>query len=481
METPMNFDPRTGQPLTQEGANIRAQQYAESMERGDIPTTPIPAPIQPQKKKTGLIVGIVIAAIALFLIVAIVVVALFLVGNSKNKVALAFSNTVKEVSEENKLLKVLDVSDITDKGKYTVNIDIDTEISDLGDMAVFTEVAMDNDQIQVSGDVDISLIPPVEYAVQIDDKQVRAYVPLIEDYLFIYDYYEDNDGYINELVDTKILNDGLKELYNSAFSKDSQEVRMREDLIESFLEEYEKLKVEKAKKEKFTVDGKTVKCKGYKIELTEEFVDAVTENTEEILVKYYKDVFDMAGEDIYSSIDDMSEALKELRGTEIVVYVYKNKLAAIKMEEDGETMDILFEGGSFRAQNMRVLLEDEEVLSIEGNTDKDTEEMMINLEGEPLFSYDYNASSGELGLKAYDGYDEYSFDMVLSRKNKGMYVDIGYIDLGDTYLGGTLSITEGVSMKDLSGEEFDLGEASEEEFKNLEEELYAVLMGLIGW
>ena len=480
METPMNFDPNTGQPLTQEGANIRAQQYAESMGRGDIPTAPMPAPIQP-KKKTGLIVGIVIAAVALLLIVAIVVVALFLVGNSKNKVALAISNTIKEVSEENKLINVLDVSDITDKGKYTVNVDIDTEISELGDMAVFTEVAIDNDQIQVSGDVDVSIIPPVEYAVQIDDKQVRAYVPLIEDYLFIYDYYEENNGYINELVDTKILNDGIKELYNSAFAKDSQEVRMREDLIESLMEEYEKLKVEKAKKEKFTIDGKTVKCKGYKIVLTEEFVDAVSDNTEEILVKYYKDVFDMAGDDIYEAIDDMTEALKELRGTEIVVYIYKNKLAAVKLEEDGEVLEILFEGGSYRAQNVRMLVDDEEVLSIEGNSDKDTEEMKINLDGEPLFSYDYNASTGELGFKASDGFDEYSFDMVLSRKNKGMYVDIGYIDLGDTYLGGTLSITEGVSMKDLSGEEFDLGEASEEEFMDLEKELYAVLMGLIGW
>ena len=94
MQTPMNFDPNTGAPLTQEGADIRAKEYAESQANN----------AQSAKKKTGIIIAIIISVLFLMAVVVAILIFVFFVGNGKTQVALAVGNTYNEINEKNKLL-----------------------------------------------------------------------------------------------------------------------------------------------------------------------------------------------------------------------------------------------------------------------------------------------------------------------------------------------------------------------------------------
>lgn len=471
MQTPMNFDPNTGAPLTQEGADIRAKEYAESQANN----------AQSAKKKTGIIIAIIISVLFLMAFVVAILIFVFFVGNGKTQVALAVGNTYNEINEKNKLLKALDFEDITEDRSYTVTIDLDTEVNQVGDVALLSKMAIDNDEVQISGDIDLSYIPTIQYTVQMDENQVRASTPLLDKYLFIYNYHEENDGMISEYVDTKTVNEVLEESYNTLFSDEIQTSDFNKDFVKAIADEYDKLEVKKQKKQKFEVDGKNVKCKAYSVIFSEEYVDAVSENTIEILKKYGNDLEDITGQSLKYRMESFQKLVEELKDTECIFYLYKNRIAAIHWLKEDEDIDFLFKGGNYRAENIDVLVNNEVVAQIIGSSDESSEKLSLIDEGEEIASYDYDSNTGKFVLSLGNGEDKYDFDMTIGRKNKGAYIDIGYIDLGDTYIGGTISILDGVEFDEIGGEEFNIGTADEDDVEAIVDELSGVIMGLLGW
>lgn len=446
METPMNFDPMTGQPITSNS--------------------------EEKQKNTGLIIGIVIGVVAVIAaIVAIVVMLIF--HNGKSQVDLAIKNTYEEFNDNNQLIKVFDIKDIVKDKVYTIDMDVNTEIPSVGDISVESKVSVDKDIIQASGDLDLSYLPSIEYTLQMDDHMVKGSVPLLDKYLFVYDYTKENNGYLMSEVDSDTINTALAQSYHTLLGNSLSEDADKE-LVEAYKELFDSLKYNKLKSEEYAIDGKAVKCKGYAVTIPSDDINKLLTATNDILYKDYKPLMDISDIDEYTSLYEGSDINVEF-------YIYRNTLAAVNIISDGEKLEVRFEGGNYRAQNVKVIENDIEVMSIVGSYSDGIEDISIDTVDGYSLGYAYDTNKDKLDLRFSDGYDVYNVALEVIRSKTKLELNMDFLDLGDTYVGGSLVLSDGATLKELSGTEFNVGTATEDDCMEIVEEIYSIALGLMGW
>ena len=153
---------------------------------------------------------------------------------------------------------------------------------------------------------------------------------------------------------------------------------------------------------------------------------------------------------------------------EATFYLYKKELAAIILDIDGYEMEILFEGGDYRAQNIVIAMEGDEIVEIEGETNGSVEERILTVEGEEFISYEYDSKSGDFECFISDGYDEYEIaDANIKSKNGQVTFYVEDFTVDGVGMEMELIIKKGAKMDKLSGETFDLGNASESDLEDL--------------
>ena len=428
--------------------------------------SPIPdEPTESGKKNT--IIGIVAVA----LVAIIVVCVLFFSGvfmSKRDKVAKATAATFKYDTELGKVVKNL--SSIAKSGSYTT--DFSADLDDYGEFS--GSVIIDGKDKQIVGSVDSDMIPAMSLKAGIDSKKVKVEVPELCDYLFVYDYTADNDGYITEMLsedDISSLNSSLKMIYDGSSSNSDLEAKLTKCMNKHFKE----LKFENADKESYKIDGKKVDCKGYSVDIDSDFCLDLYDD----LIEIYKDEFedtlkdmeDMTGESIDDSFKEVRNELKRMPDMTVYFYIYKGKLAAIKGEGDKKSgeVEILFKGGDFRAQNIAVLADGDEVMAISGTNKKDKETYTIEVEGEEVCTIEYNYKKGTLSFEYEYYYDTFELEMdVKSSSNEVSFV-VDDFDFDDE-IEGSMSITfkKGAkTQKYTNTDEFDIGNADESDFEDL--------------
>lgn len=461
MDTPTNFDPVTGQPI-------------------------VVNTMQPQKKsKKGLIIGIIIGVLVLAAAVAVGL--FFLLGKDpKTQVSLAITNTAKEFSDKNLLFNDLSFEDYDKSKERTATFEIETEIPSVGDVSVSATSSIDDEKMQVYGDVNVAFIPSIKYVIQLDKDNLSIYTPLFDQYVFNYGYNDKNSGFIAELLKEQNvdLNDILSKFYELAMTPNSEEAN--EELFKSFLELGEKLEFEKTDSKEYEIDGKDVDCKGYKTVVS-------GDDIKDCIIGYYKSIDELSGNMIkvngmsYSELMEMSfeNAFDNLDEFEVVFYLYDDKVAGLTMQPDDEEMvEIAFKGGDYRAQNIDFLVDDEVQFSIEGEIDDDVETYELALaDNTPITAkITYNSNDGELTLAAGPKGQEISLDFIISKSKNKLDIEMKTIDFGDVYFGGKLSLSTGAKFEDIdAGTVVDLGNASEEELQGVVQELYSIVMGTMGF
>ena len=164
---------------------------------------------------------------------------------------------------------------------------------------------------------------------------------------------------------------------------------------------------------------------------------------------------------------------------DIELYIYKDELAAVKfMPEDvDEDFELCFEGGDYRLQNIALLINGKEEGRFESKITGNVETASISGPLGEIISYEYDFGEGELTVDI-PGFD--SVNAKLIRDERKFSFELDYIDIGDTYLGASIAITPDAKLSDMSGEEFDLGNATEEEFDELIDEIKDTVQGLLG-
>ena len=441
----MNFDPMTGQPIQQNQGG-----------QGNM-----------GMKKSGK--WIVAAGVAAGVVVVGAVVCVGMTSGAflsdGNKVLLATANTFGEESHLTGDLS--NIVDIIGTGKYTLGVTADVE-----GVEIDGEFIDASSKKQLKGTVDTGYLE-VEVDAVLDSKQFAVKMPTVDDQVYVYKYTEENDGYLIDSLDEDVV-DSFNELLTTVNSSKEQD-QLTEALKDAVLEEYKELKFKKVDKEEYEIDGKDRKCKGYETTITSDNMLDILDEVEEILEDEYDEALESVDIDLNDMFSDLRYSFRNMPDIDVTFYIYKNKLACINVEVDGDDAELLFLGGETRTQNMKLKVEGDTILEVKGSTEDGVERTRLYVQDEEVCDVKYDYKEGKFTVDAPDLYVNASID---ASKNN-VAITLKDLEVDDRIIGieGTISVKKGAKVTALKGEEFDLGNASESDFEELLENIQDAAIG----
>jgi len=233
------------------------------------------------------------------------------------------------------------------------------------------EYASGQVQKQLRGTLDLDRFPDMEFVMTLDEKELRTQIPSLSSKVFTYNYKSGaKNGYIAKKIGSEKLaqlDAILEELYGG-----SGQESIGKDILKEAWKEFKKVKVDKTEKKEFEIDGEKRNCAGYQFTVSRDNAKNVLNAVETSVKKKYGDKkkisSDPAGK-IFMSFYDKISAAEEM---ECSVYLYQNKLASVSVnyedDENAQNIDVLFLGGDFRTQNMKIaFLTGEKTTTIQTN------------------------------------------------------------------------------------------------------------------
>lgn len=448
---PTGFDPMTGQPI-----------YGQ-------PQQAAPAPQEKKKGKVPVIILSVIAGVVVLALLAVVGVKSGLFLSKGNKVAIATANTLSETPQ---LIKDLSPIMAVTSGTFAV-----TGNFEMDDVAVEGTVSVDKTEVSAHGYASIDDFPEIDFAAEVTPKGIKAQSKAISDLVFIYNTADDKeDSFIAEMAgedSLEMLDDAL-----TALGEATEPTDFSKDLTQLIVAEYGELEFEKAKEKEFEVNGKDVKCKGYTVEVTEDNIMNIVDGMEDILDETYGDILKEAGVSAKDITREIEYEIEDMDDIELTFYLYKSKLAAVIAEVDRSKLEIEFQGGDYRMQNVVVSADRRDIMEIKGETEDSVETLEFLVWDEEVFTYEYDTKSGDLVVELDDGF--YEVEANIQAKGNSVTVTLQDFYTEDSYVGEMMNLadincsvtfTDGAKKASFSGEEFNVGTADEDDFYDLIEEL----------
>lgn len=448
----MGFDPMTGQPM---GFDSMTGQ-----------------PIGGQtKKKKGFFKSTAGKAVLALVIVAVIacggVAFAFssgILGSDSDKVLKAIKNTLNDKGE---LTQAFEIGDIAKSNEYTMGFSVESD-----GVSVDASYLSGKQGKQMNGSIN-AYSADIDFALNLTKDKLQVQIPYISDKIFTYNYTGDNTGYLMKELDSdevEALNKLIEYCYNSSYNDEAVE-----KLKDAVADEYKTLEFESVKEEKFEVDGKERSCKGYETVITKENIENLIDAYEEATSENLSDIEELMTEldstytvgSYTEAFDEVRDALEEMPDVAVTFYLYANKLACIELQPKGdEAIQIQFLGGDRRAQNMRVVDEDGNVgFEIVGEKDGSNEIMELITDDETVLSLEYDSKSGAFGIYS----EEFNISGTIESDKDGLTITIDEVsDEYDDYdFEGTFSLKKGADFEELDGDEFDIGNASEDEVMDL--------------
>lgn len=448
---PTGFDPMTGQPI-----------YGQ-------PQQAAPAPQEKKKGKVPVIILSVIAGVVVLALLAVVGVKSGLFLSKGNKVAIATANTLSETPQ---LIKDLSPIMAVTSGTFAV-----TGNFEMDDVAVEGTVSVDKTEVSAHGYASIDDFPEIDFAAEVTPKGIKAQSKAISDLVFVYNTADDKeDSFIAEMAgedSLEMLDDAL-----TALGEATEPTDFSKDLTQLIVAEYGELEFEKAKEKEFEVNGKDVKCKGYTVEVTEDNIMNIVDGMEDILDETYGDILKEAGVSAKDITREIEYEIEDMDDIELTFYLYKSKLAAVIAEVDRSKLEIEFQGGDYRMQNVVVSADRRDIMEIKGETEDSVETLEFLVWDEEVFTYEYDTKSGDLVVELDDGF--YEVEANIQAKGNSVTVTLQDFYTEDSYVGEMMNLadincsvtfTDGAKKASFSGEEFNVGTADEDDFYDLIEEL----------
>ena len=453
-EKTVRFDPMTGKPIME-----------DSIPRGNEGTfdpmtgKPVVEKKSAMKGKMKIILPIVIgAAVVVIAVVALVFSGAFL--SKQNKILLATVNTFKDSTG---LTQALEGLKIITSDSFALSAEMEVDGNSI--QATF---ASKDSEMQLSAKVDASGMPEIEGIVGIDSKAVRARINGVTDYVFVYNYKAKNAGYLVELIEDEgieidVVNTALENLTSS-----KKRDELVKDISKAIVSEFNNWEFEKVSKEEFEVGGKDRKCVGYATMISE---DSMVDLVEAVYKVVEKTVEIDQMEDLYSEIES---SFKNMPDIETTFYIYDDRLAAIILDVDGEEVEVLFQGGDARWQNVVVEYEGDGVFELKGKTSGSVEKYALEVGGNEILAIEYDAKTGDLEVEAGSSMLGTAFGLEANVKGNANKLEVV---LESIKVGGdsedidlAISLKSGAKFSKISGKEFDLGNADEDDLEDLAEE-----------
>lgn len=484
------FDPKTGELIggeigTEPQNNSQYQQNFEQNFQQNFEQNfgqNYQEPQQPKAPKKGvpkkLLLGIGIGCGAAAVVgIVIFVVSQLLLSNPVAKIGTAAMNTFNG----GELIKVVNPSGVINPNgmgvELLLDVDGDTvEMSAAYQMSKSGKIANAKIDAEIYGEK-IAL----EGTVELDKDKIALGVPQLGDKVFTYYYTKENDGFLIDEADDDViemLNEGLTKIYEFGFSGDSEEAEKA--MLKLITDELATIETEELEKDKFEVDGKKVQCGGYMLTITEDNMLNIVDGMAGIYDEYYASSMEDLLDEMYVDMDDYFDELEytfeDMPDIELSFYLYKKQIACVKMEADGEdgAVYVYFYGGDYPAQNMEVIAEydDDEysICKVEGSIKNQVETITLEVDEEEICEINYNQKTGELEVSGGE-YTEFDLSAVVNRKGNTLTFEVNDLEVDGVDLSGTVSISGDVNIKSLKGKEFDIGNASEDDFEDLADEL----------
>lgn len=458
------FDPMTGKPI--------GQQAQPSGGFDPMTGQPIGQQTQPEKKNIMLpLIGIAVAVVVV-LAVGLVVSGAF--SGPAGKIRRAAGNTFKEMPH---FVQDLQGLSMLNTGEYTLGAKITMEEESLE--AEFRSTASEK---QVYAKINLDDIPEMTLLAGVDKSRLKLQVPELLDQVFIYDFKGKNNGYLMEEFDEEEL-----ELVNSLFedlNADSIDTnKFYGELTAVILDEFNALEFEKADKEKYRVDGEKRTCSGYITEITEDNMVNIIDGLEEVVNKYVdedmNELLEESGESIEDVFEDLRDEFEDMDEIELSFYLYKNMLACVKIDTDSDAaIEVLFKGGDYRMQNIEIVEETrsgEYTYEMKGSTSDTTEKFKFISNGnkDRALEIEYDYKSGDFEIQQ-DSYTDIMIKGNLKGSASKIVIKLEEFEYDYDMLAGAeleVTLSDSVKMGKFSGKEFDLGNASEDDFEDLGDDL----------
>ena len=458
------FDPMTGKPI---GKQLTQEEAPVPEAGGFDPMTGKPIQNKDKKKsKLPVVIG-GIAALILIVVAAVVVFSSGLILGKSGKVMMATANTVKDTPHFVKALKPLS---LLNNDKYTVAFSCDVSNVD-----VSGELRNGGSEKQVSMKLS-SNGEKLDLLAGVDSKTAKLQVPALSNYVFVYNYKGKNTGYLLDEVDDddlEAINTMLEYVGKKTNTKD-----IYSELFKIFKDELKSIKFVNAEKEEYTVNDKDVNCKGYTAVITSSNMIHIVDKVEKLFNDQYADLLDLDEfelDDFAKEFDDLRDEMEDIDDIELTFYIYKNKLAAIVLEnpDTDVKIELCFEGGDYRMQNM-VLKMDNYRLRVTGSDNGTKEAFTIEtrINGgnkKEIGSLEYNYENGKFSINLSGMTAE---GKLTSSKSE---LNLKISDFKESYYSVSpdlnITIKKGAKMDKYSGKEFDLGNASKDDCMDLAEDI----------
>lgn len=211
-----NYDPKTGEPIVKKDRSYSSKVLTS--------------------------IAVFVAAVIIILIAFMSLVQSGALLGKKGKVLRAIENTF----EPNQFLSDLDASSIIETNKYTVSFD-----AEMGGTIINGKYQNDKNKKALSGEINF-LGFEFLFGSILDKSELSVDVPML-DTLFVYNYKEDNDEYMEDFLcemELEEMDTVLESLYDFDYSEISDK------LYKVMEKEFLDLEFEKVQKEKFEVSGK---------------------------------------------------------------------------------------------------------------------------------------------------------------------------------------------------------------------------------
>lgn len=436
---------------------------------------------QKPNKRKGLLISLGAAVVVLVLVIGIAVAAMSgLFMGPAGKVLKAVAATMKDTPEIVSNLKV--IPDILTGNQYTVGFTMEYDGDSVS--GEFRNTVNDK-QIYYNADVEGD---EIDFLCGVHSGVLKASVSEL-DYVFIYNPQGKNDGILCENIRKKEMEEFNSMLENITTEKVTFK-EIQKDITAAFVQEFKELQFKEVKAKEFKVDGKNRDCKGYRVKMNEKNIAHVLENAgERIGGRLAEDVRDSFGDMMDDLIDEVEDDDVDM---DFTFYLYKGKLAAVILEIDDyaeEEICIAFQGGDYRMQNMLITVEHagdvlgEIPINVRKKGSKETIEIDVN--GYQDIALSYDTKSGAVSLE----YDAERVDYLIegTYKHSGSEASFTLEEFeynGDSLMeeediGFTLYVKKDVQIEKYSGDEFDLGSADEDDFRDLADDLEDLAHDLI--
>lgn len=455
-QEPTGFDPMTGEPIYGDAAGAAAVKAG----------FPLAAKIA-----IGVAAGVVLVGGVGYAVVSNL-------GGVNGKVAKAIANTCKGGALITTLSEAMNGMD-----GDTASVTMAGEIEDV-EFEIASSIDMKGKEFSTNGYVSAEDVK-VAYEVYMDDKEVQATLPDWIDYTYVYNYVEDKDGYLIDMMDEEgFSSDDIDELLQSVFQSTSDSKEIQKRLVECTWENIEALEFEKTDAKEFKYNDKKQKCKGYQTVITEDILSDWLDSYEEVYDTYFEEVdadFGYYGNiDVEALFNELEDEIEDMDDIEMIFYLYKDIVAAVEFEGDDLEGTLEIRGGAYPTENCVLNYEDrysEYEVEISGSTKGGKEEQSIEMDGEEVFAFTYDTKSGDLEISFNDGYYTYGeFEGNLKADSKSLTLVVDSFEFGgsDLDVDFTLTLNGKADIHKISATKndlFDLGNADEDDWEDMMEDI----------